>query len=117
MEDTPEQNILLALLPCFEFIDEGRRHGAVLVHCVAGASRSAAIVAAYLMRTLNFPLKQAMAALNKDYKNASPNPGFMQQLQFFEKQLFKDHRRQTELEGQRQTKLEDQGYLLLKHGV
>jgi protein-tyrosine phosphatase len=47
--DTPETDIRKYFDECFEFIDEGRQRGNVLVHCNAGVSRSCAICCAYLM--------------------------------------------------------------------
>lgn len=90
LRDNPEQPILHVLQPCFEFIDESRLSGAALVHCMAGVSRSAAIVTAYLMRTLKLTLKEALGLLKIKYKKASPNPGFLQQLLLFEKMLFSE---------------------------
>eukprot|EP00250_Pteridium_aquilinum_P004516 c14716_g1_i1 orf=115-774(-) len=97
--DTPEEDILQILQPCFDFINEGRRQGTVLVHCMAGRSRSAAVVTAYLMRTLSLPSKQAMEILNRNYKNASPNVGYMQQLEFLDRQPCKEA---TQVEDQQQ---------------
>lgn len=37
---------------CIEFIDEGLKHGNVLIHCIAGISRSATVVVAYLMKKI-----------------------------------------------------------------
>lgn len=89
LKDTPDENILRVLRPCFEFIDEGRQRGTVLVHCMAGRSRSAAIVIAYLMRTFGLSLKEAMASLNRKYKKACPNVGYLRELEQFEMQLQK----------------------------
>eukprot|EP00249_Psilotum_nudum_P019210 c27142_g1_i4 orf=512-1420(+) len=56
-EDTVEQVILDDLVPCLDFIEKGRLEGKVLVHCLAGVSRSAAVLSAYLMKTEQLPLE------------------------------------------------------------
>ena len=49
--DAPRYDLSQHFQSTFEFIEEARAANAkVLVHCVAGASRSAAIVIAYLMQ-------------------------------------------------------------------
>eukprot|EP00887_Chlorella_sp_A99_P003464 scaffold7.g3464.t1 len=62
------------------FIDEGRRHGRVLVHCFAGQSRSAALAIAYLMATQRLGLLDAWAAARRARPCARPNAGFLSQL-------------------------------------
>ncbi|XP_022744401.1 dual specificity protein phosphatase 12-like isoform X3 [Durio zibethinus] len=51
IRDMESENLLDYLDACFDFIDQSRKEGSVLVHCFAGVSRSAAIITAYLMRT------------------------------------------------------------------
>ena len=53
----------------------------MLVHCVAGISRSATIVAAYLIRKCQITTKKAISLLKKQRVQIKPNPGFMKQLQ------------------------------------
>ena len=50
--------------PAVAFIDEGRDSGAVLVHCTAGVSRSAAVVLYYLCH-LGRPLDEACSELSR----------------------------------------------------
>jgi len=69
------------------FIDEGRAAGAVLVHCYAGVSRSAALVAAHLMTRLGLSLTEAMARVRAARPEADPNPGFVAQLRRLEGRL------------------------------
>eukprot|EP00249_Psilotum_nudum_P015413 c25314_g1_i1 orf=370-1185(+) len=89
LNDDSQQTILDILQPCFDFIDEGRRQGgAVLVHCIAGVSRSAAIVIAYLMKIEKLPWRTAMESLRLKHEKVCPNPGFLQQLQLFENRDF-----------------------------
>ncbi|XP_021830840.1 dual specificity protein phosphatase 12-like [Prunus avium] len=51
LRDMDDENLLDYLDACVDFIDNGRKKGSVLVHCLAGVSRSASIITTYLMRT------------------------------------------------------------------
>uniref|UniRef100_A0A7C9A8G6 protein-tyrosine-phosphatase n=1 Tax=Opuntia streptacantha TaxID=393608 RepID=A0A7C9A8G6_OPUST len=57
IKDTEDENLLDYLECCLDFIEESRKQGAVLVHCFAGVSRSAAIIMAYLMRSERLSLE------------------------------------------------------------
>ncbi|KAK7363709.1 hypothetical protein VNO77_05861 [Canavalia gladiata] len=73
---------------CFDFIDEAKRHGGnVLVHCFAGRSRSVTIIVAYLMKTRGMSFSEALQHVRSKRPTAYPNPGFIQQLEDFEKSL------------------------------
>ncbi|XP_028773987.1 dual specificity protein phosphatase 1-like isoform X1 [Neltuma alba] len=72
---------------CFDFIDEGKRVGGTLVHCFAGRSRSVTVVVAYLMKTHRMSLSQALEHVKSRRPTASPNLGFIRQLEDFEKSL------------------------------
>jgi len=56
-----------------------RSRGKVLVHCVAGLSRSATLVIAYLMIKHHMPLSQALNTVRRR-REIFPNDGFLQQL-------------------------------------
>ncbi|CAM4802361.1 unnamed protein product [Rotaria magnacalcarata] len=62
---------------------------AVLVHCAAGVSRSATIVAAYLIATYHIGATEAVLRVNQARPCACPNIGFLQQLLRFERTGFK----------------------------
>uniref|UniRef100_A0A0E0BNL1 protein-tyrosine-phosphatase n=1 Tax=Oryza glumipatula TaxID=40148 RepID=A0A0E0BNL1_9ORYZ len=89
LRDTEEENLLDHLEPCLDFIDEGRKEGNVLVHCFAGVSRSATIIVAYLMRTEQKSLEEALESLKEVNESACPNDGFLEQLKLFEEMGFK----------------------------
>ena len=72
---------------CFEFIDKLRAETNVLVHCLAGISRSATIVIAYLMRMNKSGFDQAFSFVKKRRKIIYPNPGFIRQLKIFSSQI------------------------------
>ncbi|CAF1439170.1 unnamed protein product [Adineta ricciae] len=63
--------------------------GAVLVHCSAGVSRSATIVAAYLMAAHQIDATEAVQRVNQARPCACPNIGFIQQLLRFDYRGFK----------------------------
>ncbi|KAJ6802729.1 dual specificity protein phosphatase 12 isoform X1 [Iris pallida] len=89
LRDTEDEDLLDYLEVCLDFIDEGRKEGAVLVHCFAGVSRSAAIITAYLMRTEQRSQEDALESLHEVCEFVCPNDGFLEQLKLFEEMGFK----------------------------
>ena len=61
----------------------------VLVHCVAGVSRSATVAIAYLMKYRRMSLSKAFEWCNKSRPIVRPNLGFFQQLQSYDLKLTK----------------------------
>lgn len=61
--------------------------GKILVHCSAGISRSPAVVAAYLMKHHDMSLRTALGQIVRARPQASPNPGFLQELKELELEL------------------------------
>jgi len=97
VEDSEDENLLPHFDRCADFIDSARASlapgggggGGVLVHCLAGRSRSVAVVCAYLMRTADEPLS-VTAALRRVQQLrpwAEPNPSFLVQLREYEQRL------------------------------
>ena len=72
----------------FDFPEEARsKNSAVLVHCLAGVSRSVTVTLAYLMHTRALNLNDAFTLVRDRKPDVSPNFHFMQQLHSFERQL------------------------------
>eukprot|EP00250_Pteridium_aquilinum_P012107 c20516_g1_i1 orf=399-1382(-) len=86
--DTEDQNILDTLQLCLDFINQGLQKGCVLVHCLAGVSRSAAVVTAFLMKSECLTLEGALSSLKSVSMSACPNNGFLGQLKLFESMGF-----------------------------
>lgn len=92
LRDMEEEDLLDHLDVCLDFIEKGRKEGAILVHCFAGISRSAAVITAYLMRTEQKSQEDALESLRQSCDSVCPNDGFLEQLKMFEKMSFKvDH--------------------------
>eukprot|EP01017_Pseudomicrothorax_dubius_P009562 TRINITY_DN13274_c0_g1_i1.p1 TRINITY_DN13274_c0_g1~~TRINITY_DN13274_c0_g1_i1.p1 ORF type:complete len:199 (-),score=13.95 TRINITY_DN13274_c0_g1_i1:153-749(-) len=70
-----------------DFIEEGRRKGTVLVHCMWGASRSPTAVIAYLMRYHGYTFEKGYKFVRKKRNCVFPNEGFIAQLERYEKLL------------------------------
>ncbi|XP_050373983.1 dual specificity protein phosphatase 1 isoform X3 [Argentina anserina] len=64
-----------------------KRSGGVLVHCFVGKSRSVTIVLAYLMKRHGMSLNEALEHVRSRRPQASPNAGFISQLQVFERSI------------------------------
>ena len=72
----------------FVFTEEARsKRCGVLVHCLAGISRSVTVTVAYLMQSLRWSLNDAYDFVKQRKSNVSPNFNFMGQLLDFEKTL------------------------------
>jgi hypothetical protein len=92
IEDNGSEADLLVHFPAlFAFIDTARQSGgAVLVHCHAGASRSASVVIAYCMREQVAGGPQLEPNLSHVVARrlvVAPHPGFYDQLLEYEQQL------------------------------
>jgi len=71
-----------------EFIKEGIEAGGCIVHCMAGVSRSATIMTAFIMQYKQLRVKTAFRYLGERRPQVSPNPTFRTELQLFEKEFF-----------------------------
>lgn len=81
IHDDGTEELLPHLGACFAFIDAALdSKGAVLIHCLAGMSRSASIVAAYVVRARSLSHTAAVAYVQARRAIVSPNPGFLAQL-------------------------------------
>ncbi|XP_013772478.1 dual specificity protein phosphatase 7-like [Limulus polyphemus] len=88
IQDHWSQNLGSFFTKAITFIDEARqRKKGVLVHCLAGISRSVTITLAYLMQKMNMPLNDAYDFVRQRKTNISPNFNFLGQLMDFERQL------------------------------
>ena len=85
--DVSGENIIQYFGECINFI---RGNEKVLVHCMAGASRSAAIVIAYLMWSKKWKFEQAFNYVKLKRPIICPNDGFLKQLKMFDELLIKN---------------------------
>lgn len=82
------QNLASHFPKAIEFIDEARSHNkGILVHCLAGVSRSVTITVAYLMYKCSLNLNDAFNMVRSRKSNIAPNFHFMEQLHSFEREL------------------------------
>lgn len=91
ISDHWSQNLSSFFPDAIAFIDEARSNKqGVLVHCLAGISRSVTVTVAYLMAQQSMCLNEAYDFVKKCKPNISPNFTFMGQLLDFEKALHHD---------------------------
>ncbi|XP_077989327.1 dual specificity protein phosphatase 7-like [Glandiceps talaboti] len=88
ISDHWSQNLSVFFPEAIDFIEEARQaECGILVHCLAGISRSVTVTVAYLMQKLALSLNDAYDYVKKRKANISPNFNFMGQLLDFESTL------------------------------
>jgi hypothetical protein len=78
-----DSNILSCIPIANIFIEAGMENGGILVHCIGGRSRSAALIAGYLMSSLGYTYDDALALIVCARPVASINRGFEIQLRAY----------------------------------
>ncbi|CAD8162731.1 unnamed protein product [Paramecium pentaurelia] len=87
LNDLDNSNIKQYFDQTNQFIQSNLNKGNLLVHCMAGVSRSAAIVIAYLMWSQKMTFQNALIYVTKKREQVYPNKGFRQQLIQYEEEL------------------------------
>ena len=82
--DTMATNIIKHFGESLRFIEGDDK---ILIHCIAGQSRSATIVIAFIMWKQKLSFEEAFNLVNGKRKVVNPNFGFIAQLKIFEKLL------------------------------
>ncbi|XP_053679768.1 serine-rich adhesin for platelets [Anopheles nili] len=92
--DKPDQNLSQYFSVCNDFIHSARlKEGNVLIHCLAGMSRSVTVAVAYIMAVTPLSWKEALKVVRAGRSIANPNLGFQNQLQDFESSKLQEERR------------------------
>ncbi|XP_076030511.1 dual specificity protein phosphatase 22-like isoform X2 [Oratosquilla oratoria] len=92
--DSPGQNLTQYFPICNDFIHTARLNGgAVLIHCLAGMSRSVTVAVVYVMCVTSLSWRDALKAVRGARNVANPNVGFLKQLQDYEHERLVDERR------------------------
>ena len=87
LRDYEDENITKYFDSSIEFIENAlNSDGKVLVHCLAGVSRSSAIVWAYLIKTKQWEFEKALEYVQSKRRVANPNEGYQLQLVDFASQ-------------------------------
>ncbi|XP_043965289.1 serine/threonine/tyrosine-interacting-like protein 2 [Gambusia affinis] len=91
LDDFPDADIAAHFRPAAEFLDEAllTHKGKVLVVSMMGVSRSAILVASYLMIFQNMTIMEALTTIRKK-RAINPNEGFLKQLREFNETLMEE---------------------------
>ena len=88
--DAADQNLLDALAEAHTFIAEAHAAGgAVLIHCMAGQSRSVSVALSYIMKREGVSDTEALAALRAHRSDAKPIAAFQEQLALFHRMQYR----------------------------
>ena len=86
--DFTNENIFKYFKECIQFIENSKK---IYIHCMAGVSRSASIVIAYLMYKEHKKYFQIYSEVKKKRYIIKPNFGFVFQLKYFENLLIENN--------------------------
>lgn len=89
--DHSKQDILSHFEASNEFIETALKTptNKVYVHCVAGISRSASLVIAYIMKTRSMYYREAFELVKQKRRIVDPNEGFVRQLTLYQRMEYK----------------------------
>lgn len=89
IQDKPDFDLNKVFEDCFDFIDDGRHYGNVLIHCAGtiGLSRSTSICIAYLMSKEKQKFDEAFNNVKEARSFVKPNEGFTKQLKEYQVKL------------------------------
>lgn len=88
ISDHGDQDMVSILEDAVSFIEKSKNQGTnILVHCVQGISRSATVVAAYLMKCKGWTRDYALDYVKRCRPVVNPNQGFRDQLKQYEEML------------------------------
>jgi protein-tyrosine phosphatase len=79
INDHPAENLLQYISEFYNFMEKNQDKN-ILIHCMAGISRSASLVIAWLMYKFDFDLDTAFTYVKAKRSIINPNPGFIEQL-------------------------------------
>lgn len=88
--DNENNNIADVFESCNDFINDAlfESNGKVLIHCMAGRSRSATILAAYIIETYGMDVDNVLNLLKNKRKIVEPNSSFVKQLHEYYKNKY-----------------------------
>ena len=88
IRDVESEDIKSHLNTTTEFIETAVRGGGkVLVHCICGISRSATIVAAWVMFRNGYSVEETIKLLKDKRECVDPNPAFREQLEQYQAEV------------------------------
>jgi len=82
--DLPDEDLLTHVPSAVDFVSSGQESGVVLVHCLRGRSRSAALVLAHVMRKYKYDFDKAHGKVKARRPCILPCESFVHQLKLFE---------------------------------
>jgi len=88
IRDTEREEIFPYLDEVVEYVDDAiKNNGKVFLHCIKGISRSATLIAAYLIKKQGKTTDEAIKILQNIRPIVDPNPYFRKQLKEYEQSL------------------------------
>ena len=91
LRDIENEDILTEFRRLVPIIHQDLTNGkGILCHCHHGKSRSASIVAAYLIKYNEMTTEEALKFIKSKRSQVSPNQGYITQLELFEKEVLRE---------------------------